>query len=156
MSAMAPQINGVSIVCSTNLCSGEDQRKHQSPASLAFVRGIQRWPVNSLHKGPITRKMFPFDDVIMRGLVMRNFDVSYEISMNNLLIKRWFEMPWRQYNCTMVRQVIFSWHFRWLKIPRYNMQIWCHYNEFKIACSSILHIPENTEKYQKNLLLWFR
>ena len=42
-----------------------DQRKHQSSASLAFVRGIQRWPVNSPHKGPVTRKMFPFDDVIV-------------------------------------------------------------------------------------------
>ena len=40
-------------------------KKHQSFASLAFVRGIHRWPVNSLHKEPVTRKMFPFDDVIM-------------------------------------------------------------------------------------------
>ena len=41
------------------------QRKHQSFVSLAFVRGIHRWPVNSPHKGPVTRKMFPFDDVII-------------------------------------------------------------------------------------------
>ena len=45
--------------------SGADQRKYQSPASLAFVWGIHRWPVNSPHKWPVTRKMFPFDDVIM-------------------------------------------------------------------------------------------
>ena len=45
--------------------SGADQRKLQSSASLAFVRGIHRWPVNSPHKRPVTRKMFPFDDVIM-------------------------------------------------------------------------------------------
>ena len=64
MSAMATQITGVSIVCSS-VGSGEDQRKHQSPASLAFVLGIHRWPVNSPHKRPVTRKMFPFDDVIM-------------------------------------------------------------------------------------------
>ena len=44
---------------------GADQRKYQSSASLAFVRGIHRWPVNSPHQGPVTRKMFPFDDVIM-------------------------------------------------------------------------------------------
>ena len=62
--AMASQITGVSIVYST-VCSGANQRKHQSSASLAFVRGIHRWPVNSPHKGPVTRKMFPFDDVIM-------------------------------------------------------------------------------------------
>ena len=50
--------------------SGADQRKHQSSASLAFVRGIHRWPVNSSHKCPVTRKMFPLDDVIMRWLSM--------------------------------------------------------------------------------------
>ena len=64
MSAMASQITGVSIVYST-VCSSEDQRKHQSPVSLTFVRGIHRWPVNSPHKGLVTRKIFPFDDAIM-------------------------------------------------------------------------------------------
>ena len=39
---------------------GADQRKHQSSASLAFVRGIHRWPVNSPHKKPLTRKYFHF------------------------------------------------------------------------------------------------
>ena len=46
---------------------GTYERKHQSSASLAFVRGIHRWPVNSSHKGPVTWKMSPFDDVIMKG-----------------------------------------------------------------------------------------
>ena len=64
MSAVASQITGVSIVYST-ICSGTDQRNYQSSASLAFVRVIHRWPVNSPHKGPVTRKMFPFDDVNM-------------------------------------------------------------------------------------------
>ena len=64
MSTMASQITGVSIVYLT-VCSCADQRKHQNSASLAFVRGIHRLPVNSPHKGPVTRKMFPFDDVIM-------------------------------------------------------------------------------------------
>ena len=36
-----------------------------SPTSLAFVRGIHRWPMASQHKGQVTRNMFPFDDVIM-------------------------------------------------------------------------------------------
>ena len=45
--------------------SGEDQRKHQSSVSLAFVRGIPRWSVNSPHKWPVTRKIFPFNGVIM-------------------------------------------------------------------------------------------
>ena len=46
---------------------GVDQRKHQSSVSLAFVRGIHRWPVNSPHKGPVMQKMFPFDDIIMKA-----------------------------------------------------------------------------------------
>ena len=64
MSALAYQITSITIVYST-VYSGTDQRKHQSSVSLAFVRGIHRWPVNSPHKWPVTRKMFPFDDVIM-------------------------------------------------------------------------------------------
>ena len=43
--------------------SGADQRKHQNSGSLAFVQGIHRWPVNSPHKWPVTRKMFSFDDI---------------------------------------------------------------------------------------------
>ena len=64
MGAIASQITSVSIVYST-FCPGADQRKHQSSVSLALVRGIHRWPVNSPHKGPVTRKIVPFDDVIM-------------------------------------------------------------------------------------------
>ena len=64
MSAMASQITGLSIVYSTAF-SGANRRKHQSSASMAFVRGIPRWPMNSPHKVPVRRKMFPFDDVIM-------------------------------------------------------------------------------------------
>ena len=64
MSAMASQITSLAIIYST-VYSGADQREHQSSASLSFVRGIPRWPVNSPHKGPVTRKIFPFDDVIM-------------------------------------------------------------------------------------------
>ena len=65
MSAMASLITGVSIVCST-VCSGADPRKHQSSVSLAFVRGIHQWPVNSPPKRPVKRKMVPSDDVIIR------------------------------------------------------------------------------------------
>ena len=67
MSAMSSQITSLAIVYST-VYLGADQRKHQSSASLAFVLGIHRSPVNSPHKGPVTRKMFPFDDVIVSNL----------------------------------------------------------------------------------------
>ena len=64
MTTIASQITSLMIVYST-VYSGADQSKHQSSASLAFVWGIHRGPVNSPHKWPVTRKMFPFDDVIM-------------------------------------------------------------------------------------------
>ena len=61
MSAMGYQITSLTIVYST-VYSGADQ----STASLAFVGGIHLPPVNSLHKGPVPRKVFPSDEVIMR------------------------------------------------------------------------------------------
>ena len=64
MGAIASQITSLTIVFST-IYLDTDQRKHQSSASLAFVRGTHRRPVNSPHKWPVTRKVFPFDDVIM-------------------------------------------------------------------------------------------
>ena len=64
MGEIASQITSLTIVYSAVYLDA-DQRKHQSSASLAFVRGIHRGPVNSPHKWPVTRKMFPFDDVIM-------------------------------------------------------------------------------------------
>ena len=85
MSTMAFQITRLTIVYST-VYSGADQRKHQRSVSLAFVRGIHRWPVNLPHKGPLTRKMFPFDDAIIfhkkDWLVMRN-----ENYLSSFLIK---------------------------------------------------------------------
>ena len=65
--AMAWQITSLTIDYSTAY-SGADLRKHQSSASLAFVPGIRRSPLNSPHKWLVTRKMFPFDDVIVSSM----------------------------------------------------------------------------------------
>ena len=65
MTMLASQITSLTVVYSI-VHSGVNQRKHQSSASLAFVREIHRGPVNFPHKWPVTRKMFPFDDVIMK------------------------------------------------------------------------------------------
>ena len=80
MSVIVSQITGISIVYSI-VCSGTDQRKHQSSASLAFVRGIHWWPMNSPHKGPVTQKMFPFDDVIT-SFFMRLFVSKQDNKIN--------------------------------------------------------------------------
>ena len=64
LGAMASQITSLTIVNST-IYSGADQRKHQSSASLAFVRGIHRSPLNSPHERLIARKMFSLDRIII-------------------------------------------------------------------------------------------
>ena len=99
MSAMASQITSLTIVYST-LYSGADQRKHQSSAPLAFVRGIHRWPANSQHKGPVMRKMFPFDDVIM-GITstMDNKTPIYSITTLN-------ELTWSPFNYSLLSKVL--------------------------------------------------
>ena len=71
MGAIASQITSLTVVYSA-IYSVADQSQHQSSASLAFVWGIHRGPVNSPHKWPVTRKTFPFDDVIIRFGTMRS------------------------------------------------------------------------------------
>ena len=90
MGAMVSQITSLNIVYSA-VYSGADQRKHQSSTSLAFVRGIHRGPVNSRHKGPVTRKMFPFDDIIMTGYNDIQIHCLIQIVQERiLLVMIWF------------------------------------------------------------------
>ena len=80
MGAMASQITSLTIVYST-VYSEADQRKYQSSAALAFVRGIHRGPANSPYKWPVTRKKFPFDNVIMPPYTIRQFlGINYATS----------------------------------------------------------------------------
>ena len=72
MGAIASQITSLTIVYST-VYSDAYQRKHQSSASLAFVRGIHRWPVNSPHTWLVTQEMFPFRDVIVYIVTIKSF-----------------------------------------------------------------------------------
>ena len=86
MGEIASQITSLTIVYLT-VYSGVDQRKEQSSASLAFVRGIQRCPANSPHKWPVTRKLFPFDDVITTSVVDSPDHVFPVVSLKKLLSK---------------------------------------------------------------------
>ena len=112
MGAIASQITNLSIVYST-VYADANQRKHQSFAPLAFVRGIHRGPVNSPHKWPVTRKMFPFDDVIIfttvaTGQVYR-FTTLVSVQWNHISVPLigvhsspigwdWFRFKWK-YQC---------------------------------------------------------
>ena len=81
MSEMASQINSLTIVYST-VYSGTDQRKHQSSTSLAFVRGIHRWPVNSPHKWPVRWKIFPSAEVIMTLSHVAMAAVKFDLNLS--------------------------------------------------------------------------
>ena len=83
MGAIASQTTSLTIVYSI-VYSDADQRKHQSSASLAFVREIHRGPVNSPHKWPVTRKMCPFDDVIMYGGLKPFLFLMYRQRVNKI------------------------------------------------------------------------
>ena len=90
MGTIASQITNLTTVYST-VYSDADQRKYQSCASLAFVRGIHRGPVNSPHKWPVTRKMFPFDDVIMKSNNWSHGDISRCFVVFSKLIVKTFD-----------------------------------------------------------------
>ena len=84
MGEMASQITSIKIVYSA-VYSG---RKHKSSASQAFVRGIHLWPVNSPHKGPVTGKTFPLDDVIMLRRIPSQRPSNAELWFFSLLLVR--------------------------------------------------------------------
>ena len=76
-------------------------RKHQNSASLAFVRGIHRGPLNSPHKWPVTRKTLPFDDVIMMIIG------PHKTTTYHLPIEKPHEI-WRKV-AMLYRRLIFGW-----------------------------------------------
>ena len=105
------------VTMSSAVCSGGDHSKHQSSASLSFVRGIHRWPVDSTHERPETRKMFPFDDVIMSQLlglhlILRHYHMSH---LNN-----WFYIFWPYKNLWAVCALVDHSYLEIYRIP-YNI-----------------------------------
>ena len=96
MSTIASQITSLTIVYST-LYSDADQRNYQSSASLAFLWGIHRRPVDSPHKWPVTRKMFPFDDVIMKAQHHQTISMSSscDTPMVTILLENVILLSWK-------------------------------------------------------------
>ena len=137
MSTMASKITGVAIVCLT-ACSGADQRKRQSSASPTFVWGIHRWPVNSPHKGPETRKMFPFNDVIMESWqdLKRKWDASNGHCTTSNLISVDCKKPWVSFQYPIRRLIVRSrevskprdWYFKLL----YRFGIWQAHRQYDV------------------------
>ena len=125
MSALASQITSLAVVCWT-IYSGAGQRKHQSSASLAFVMGINRWPVNSPHKGLVTRKMSPFDDVIMYTLIK---DLN---------------------SCKDCTAIMFTWSWFQTCVPHWN-----EHGAYVVVLSGVVLICINFSCH-KGCLLWHR
>ena len=134
MVSIASQITSLTIVYSS-VYSGPDQRKHQSSASLAFVRGIHRSPVISPHKGPVTRKMLPFDDVIMRPTIKQH-PTKQCAHFSELTV-------WLCWNCyyTPLCILFFVSEMRRLKVNRFQQAITGIYLSYSVA--SQLHNHNN-------------
>ena len=110
MGAIASQITSLPIVYSI-VYSDADQRKHQSSASLAFVWGIHRGPVNSPHKWPVMRKMFPFDDVIMLTLPQAPYGELIMGYVINVIVKTLQMFNRESYTYPYIGP--FLWWIRW-------------------------------------------
>ena len=136
---MASLITSLTIVYST-VYSDADQRKQQSSASLAFLWGIHRGPVNSPHKWAVTWKMFPFDYVIMlkhdrrfgdsvgEAAVKCQSDTSFQYTIAwlwDLATKRLPDhnelrcLPWQPLN---------QWMSVWVKIESLTLVVWKYPN----------------------------
>ena len=145
MNAMASQITSLTIVYST-VYSGTNQRQYERFASLAFVRGIHRWPVNSPHKGPITRKMLPFDDVIMTNrklgslhlpLIYDHWRVARRLSPNigsRKTAYRWLWASLQQLQCVSnaVTAVV-----RWAIDMQYGYHVQVALNDQWHSCKNV-------------------
>ena len=126
MSSMASQITSLTILYSI-VYSGADQRKLQSSAPLALVWGIHRSPVNSPHKGPVTRKILQFDDVIMFFFYVEN---SKNIgNQNPMWVESWlnlFHFCFKFFICTINLKVLYR--------TRHLTMVLCA--KFRNVCSS--------------------
>ena len=141
MGAMASQVTSLTIVDSS-IYSGRSKkiwtwtwtwRKHQSSASLIFVRGIHLWPVNFPHKGPVTRKMSPIDNVFV-NVINDDPDIfSPQLPVSLLLFTFCYDMfapttVWLSTDVTTNNAM----HFRTRRLALNHMKI--TYNSSDIYC----------------------
>ena len=133
----------LTIVYST-VYSGVNQQKHQSSASLVFVWGIHRWPVNSRHKRPVTRKMFPFDDVIIQFLKFSNavnIVHKYYIYLKNNLVDKIY--IYKLLSITIIHWILKTLQWR-------NMSIMVSQSIATIVCTSNKLVNSNNNNNNNN------
>ena len=95
MGTKASQITAVSIVSQPFVEAQIKENIKALRASVALARGIHRWPVNSTPKGPVTRKMFQFDSVIMGWEYWRPWLISHwQLYLHVFLKLYWDGCQW--------------------------------------------------------------
>ena len=138
MGAIASQIISLTIIYSI-VYSDVDQRKHQSSASLAFVQGIHRGPVNSPHKWPVMWNMFPFDDVIM-WIRQNTFHMQNTITMMSqcipLMPEKLIELKSQIWEESVI-PVLMTPLFTQMQILKWRISIMRCSIYFSIFCQSI-------------------
>ena len=96
MSKMSSQMTGVLSVCSA-VCSGADQRKHQSAASLVFVRGIHRGAMNSptrIRRHQFLNRCFASMFSYSNQFILKSYNFCHvDVSESK---SRWIVLSWRQ------------------------------------------------------------
>ena len=137
-----------------------DKKKHQSSASLAFLRGIHRWPVNLPHKGPVTRKMFPFGDVIMTETVTFHFQKAGVRTIRLTLSRGRPYIAWVENNVTRratTNRLINDGIWHQIRITRsvihsfwHNDAIWRHRSGSTLAWVIVL-LPGGTRRLSELL-----
>ena len=138
--AVASQITRLTIVYS-NIYSDADQRKHQSSASQAFVRGIHRGPGNSLHKWSVTRKMFPFDDVTM-FTYLRVSSLGYDLLLSIMVFIHWKDAVLCLNHITLPGSVRAVPGLLWTKIVRPPT------GPVRVPCGAVQILPPRTGPVQ--------
>ena len=142
----------VSLNCLFNNFCKPTSKKHQSARYWSFVRGIHRWPVNSGHKWPVSRRKLPFDDVIMPRdpwrlrYVIANID--FQLLPNRLPPKTsWYDLC---HTFEVMTSFLFSERVE-LPVSReiWLMRIWKRLNGRKITKTQ--HLQVTNDNYRSHV-----
>ena len=114
-------------------CWFRRRSKKTSKFHVAGVRGIHQWWVNSPHKRPVTRNMFPFDDVIMsfqQNSVFYVITPVMGVTLKNLNLHRFvivFDLPYTQYMPEKGFAILCDMH--WMALSHF-----CHHWGLPYSC----------------------
>ena len=128
MRVTASQFTCLLTVCLA-ICSGWHQREHQSPHYRLSMRGIHQWLVDLPHKGPVTWKIIPFCDVIMKELCIT---VPIPLGQGDYSYKQ--SVMWKSYQDVVMSKFLGTWQ------PALSTVICLTHNGLLISLSNCLNI----------------